>query len=119
MENQFQFKPFDKVLVRSTNESFWRTNFFSHINTDRCCKASYCCVAGNWIECIPYNKETAHLLGTNEPYIKPEPKEWYIDSRDGLEKYDFTTKEFEQFLTNAVVNNKDVTDFRVRYVPNN
>ena len=70
-------------------------------------------------QCVPYNEETAHLIGTCKPYKKPEPKEWYIDSRDGLEKYDFTNEEFVQFLNHTVMRNKDITDFRVRYVPNN
>ena len=30
MENQFQFKPFDKVLVRDTVQDIWKANIFSH-----------------------------------------------------------------------------------------
>lgn len=114
MENQFQFKPFDQVLVRDTVQDTWKVNIFSHYDEK---SNTYVCVGSYYIHCIPYNEETKYLLGTIKPYKKPEPIEWYVDSRDGLEKYDFTTKEFEQFLTNVVVNNKDVTDFRVRYVP--
>lgn len=115
-QNQFEFKPFDKVLVRDVTDANWTVNLFSHMqNKD----LPYACVCSTWRYCIPYNEETAHLVGTNKPYEKPEPKEWYIDSRDGLEKYDFTNEEFAQFLNNTVVKNKDITDFRVRYVPNN
>lgn len=116
MKNQFEFKPFDKVLVRDANEALWKANFFSHINRNRD-NAPYHCIAGNWKQCIPYNEETAHLIGTNEPYREPEPIAWHVVSRDGLEKYSFTNKEFEQFLTNIVVKNENVIDLRIRYIP--
>lgn len=115
MKNQFQFKPFDKVLVRDHDSNLWCAAYYSHIDELQ----KHHCGGTYWEQCIPYNEETAHLVGTDKPYKKPEPKEWYIDSRDGLEKYDFTNEEFAQFLNRAVMRNKDITDFRVRYVPNN
>ena len=113
-QNQFKFKPFDKVLVRDTNESIWKVGIFSHYDEK---SNTYVCVGSYYTQCIPYNEETAHLIGTDKPYREPEPITWYVVSRDGLEKYNFTNKEFEQFLTNIVVKNKDVTDFRIRYIP--
>ena len=62
-----QFKPFDKVVVRNHAEGFWHIDFFETIfNSDeqypfRCCRAS-------WEECLPYNEETAKLIGTTDDY---------------------------------------------------
>lgn len=54
------FKPFEKVLVR--NYGNWTVNLFSHKEED-----GYVCVNGfKWRQCIPYNDETKHLLGTNK-----------------------------------------------------
>ena len=57
------FKPFDKVLVRDDNECVWKADFYSHYkdNIDFC----YVCTGDAYRQCIPYNEETAHLVGTN------------------------------------------------------
>lgn len=63
-EKKCPFKPFDKVLVRDYpgyDQDHWRCNFFSHMDND-CFVTS----GGEWAECIPYNKETQHLVGTNQ-----------------------------------------------------
>ena len=56
-------KPFDKVLARIDNQSFWCCQLFSFIdyiaNIVKCCGAYY-------DYCIPYNDDTKHLLGTTE-----------------------------------------------------
>lgn len=57
-----EFKPFDKVVVRDTEYSTWCADFFSHIDVDY----RYACVGATWSFCIPYNEETAHLLGTTD-----------------------------------------------------
>lgn len=56
--------PFDKVLIRSTSDCKWSCSLFSHIND----KLEYnnVCNGFNWKYCIPYNKETEHLVGTSE-----------------------------------------------------
>lgn len=58
-------KPFDKVLVRDNNGSPWFTNFYSHYRKEfsRFC---YGCSNTNYAQCIPYNDETKHLVGTTE-----------------------------------------------------
>lgn len=60
--------PFDKVLVRSSNEFSWRCDFFSHFSQN----VVYC-VAYAWSQMIPYNDETRHLVGSidtpDEKYI--------------------------------------------------
>ena len=51
--------PFDKVIVRNYNNRIWEPDFFGYIK-------------GDWVwslqtaynQCIPYNEETKHLLGT-------------------------------------------------------
>lgn len=61
-------KPFDKVLIKNGN--FWTPNFFGYI-------------AGQWVncvgtgdvECVPYNEETKHLVGTSEDC--PEYYKWW------------------------------------------
>ena len=63
-------QPFDKVLIRNVDNGFWNAAFFSYI-------------AGQWVncvgsgtaECIPYNDETKHLIGTREDC--PEYYKWW------------------------------------------
>ena len=54
-------QPFDKVLVRGQKGQYWRTEFFSHIDN---CYLMAVCGCGLWKQCIPYNEETKHLVGT-------------------------------------------------------
>lgn len=59
------FKPFEKVLVRDDpgyDQDHWCCDFFSHIDDNDC----FVTTGGEWSECIPYNKETQHLVGTNQ-----------------------------------------------------
>lgn len=57
-----EFKPFDKVLSRRCSEDYWVLNFYSH-KTDY----YHVCIDGSSnLDCIPYNEETAHLLGTTD-----------------------------------------------------
>lgn len=61
-------QPFDKVLVRDSNDLFWRCDFLSHRSDHK----AYC-VSNPWNQVIPYNDETKHLIGTvdipNKKYI--------------------------------------------------
>lgn len=70
-QNQFEFKPFDQVLVRDYDDDPWRAMYYSHF--DKMYKKHYC-GSSYWIQCIPYNENTAHLIGTCEPHEEPEPK---------------------------------------------
>lgn len=119
-----QFKAFDQVLVRmdyrihqGIQPCIWYASTFSHIEKTDDGRTMYCANAMCWDECIPYNENTAHLVGTNEPYEEPEPKVWQIMSA-GYNKL-LTSEELTNFIQNAVINNKDVTDFRIRYLINN
>lgn len=62
------FMPFDKVLVRDTDEQTWCANYFSHYKNDP--DYFYVCINGIYHYCIPYNEHTAHLLGTTDPYTE-------------------------------------------------
>jgi hypothetical protein len=46
------------------------------------------CVGHKWIQCIPYNEETAHLLGTTNSPTPPEPEfKWgdHVEVRDEID----------------------------------
>lgn len=64
-KKEYEFKPFDKVLVRDGNDGCWHADIFSHKNKDR---GRYYCTGYEWSQCIPYNEQTAHLLGTTEDF---------------------------------------------------
>ena len=59
------FKPFDKVIVRDTVDSTWRADFFSHIGENN----RFVCTGGcSWRYYLPYNEETAKLIGRTRNY---------------------------------------------------
>lgn len=60
---KIQFKPFDKVLVRQSETCKWEASFFSNI-TDEVHR--YRCCGMNYMFCIPYDENTAHLIGTTD-----------------------------------------------------
>ena len=58
-------QPFDRVLVKLSNEDVWTADFFSHYDPlEEYMK--YVCVANMAVFCIPYNDETKHLAGTTD-----------------------------------------------------
>ena len=57
---EYQFKPFEKVLVRDSYDDMWRASFFSHIKED---DGRYVTTCFTWKFCIPY-EGNEHLLGT-------------------------------------------------------
>lgn len=60
-----ELKPFDKVLVRDRDTNYWVAGIFSHyIESSKC----FYCTTGSWKQCIPYNEETQHLLGTTDEW---------------------------------------------------
>lgn len=62
------FKPFDKVLVRDSSTR-WNISMFSFITGNT--TYPYQCLQYTYNQCVPYNEETAHLLGTTENYNGP------------------------------------------------
>lgn len=62
-----EFKAMDWCLMRDKKET-WKLCQFSFFD-DGDYEAPYNAVGGNWFdECIPYNEETAHLLGTTDEW---------------------------------------------------
>lgn len=70
--------PFDKILVRDSPNEEWCANMLSHIDeSNRISPFSdtvhpFVTISSSWNCCVPYNENTAHLLGTTE-----EPAEEY------------------------------------------
>lgn len=63
LKPKHEFKPFDKVIVRrEDNGNIWQANIFSHIVE----KGYYACIMGVWSDILPYNEETAKLVGTTK-----------------------------------------------------
>ena len=56
-------QPFDKVLVKV--DSYWRIELFSNMY-EYMGDIYYACARGSYKECIPYNDDTKHLLGTSD-----------------------------------------------------
>lgn len=68
-KEEYEFKPFDKVLVRDSGLNEWRIDIFREYIEDGGCEGyRYNCFYDNWNYCIPYNEQTAHLLGTTEDF---------------------------------------------------
>ena len=64
-------QPFDKVLVRD-EDCYWTADFFSHIDDSL---GRVCCSWYSWKQCVPYNEDTKHLVGTDEDC--PEYYKWW------------------------------------------
>ena len=61
-----EFKPFDKVLGRNEKGDVWKADFFSNYREES--QYPFHCIGFNRKYCIPYNEETAHLLGTTDDW---------------------------------------------------
>lgn len=61
LKQKVEFKPFDKVVVRDKEDSVWFADLFSHIDKEN---NRFACVGNFWNVCLPYNVETAKLIGT-------------------------------------------------------
>ena len=71
LKPKFEFKPFDKVLCRNSKDDTWEADFFARLTRkeiDYTQSGKYLCVGDLWMYCIPYNEETAHLLGTTDEW---------------------------------------------------
>ena len=64
-------QPFDKVLVRNRKTELWLTDMFTFHIDEPVAK----CITGAYMQCIPYNEDTKHLLGTTNDC--PEYFKWW------------------------------------------
>ena len=64
-------QPFDKVLVRD-EDCYWTADLFSHIDDSI---GKVCCSVFLLKQCVPYNDETKHLVGTTDDC--PEYYKWW------------------------------------------
>lgn len=118
-QNQFEFEPFDQVLVRDADNENWRPAIYKYRRME-CNRHSYVCDGWtSWNQCIPYNDKTKHLRGTTNPY-KPKQKEIKYEVTYGfgedLTVKSYTEEEFKDFINIAVINNKDIKDFTVNMI---
>ena len=61
-----ELKPFDKVLGRNEKDGVWEADLFSHYREES--QYPFRCIGFGRKYCIPYNEETAHLLGTTDDW---------------------------------------------------
>lgn len=77
-----ELKPFDKVLTRYSDRPLaqkeWLPNFYYKYHSD---SRRHLCLLGVFKECIPYNDETKHLLGTTDE-VPTFYKTWESDNKD-------------------------------------
>jgi len=74
MFDENTLKPFDKVLVRDFLSDEWVGDFFEKI-LENDIYYNVACAICRWAQCIPYNEETKHLLGTTDDC--PEYYKWW------------------------------------------
>lgn len=66
VEFKCPFKPFQKVLVRDSDDDVWKADYFS--NYDESDKLNpYICVGGVYRQCVAY-EGSEYLLGTDAPF---------------------------------------------------
>ena len=69
---EITFKPYQPVLVREGSNHAWLATYFSHVQHSED-GAEYVCSDGKaWAFCLPYNDETAHLVGTYNSPVPPK-----------------------------------------------
>lgn len=71
LKPKVELKPFDKVLCRNSKDDTWEADLFARLTRkeiDYTQSGKYLCVGDLWMYCIPYNEETAHLLGTTDEW---------------------------------------------------
>ncbi len=61
-------KPFDKVLVRDHSpNATWHIDLYSHSEKHYALNnIDYVCIGGKYLDCIPYNEKTKHLVGKKQ-----------------------------------------------------
>ena len=62
LKPKWTLKPFDRVITRNDEDDIWTANIFSHMDSH----GEYVTIGcvGGYTYCIPYNEDTAKLIGT-------------------------------------------------------
>lgn len=66
-------QPFDKALGRDSDDDKWKADLFATIEERLEYPAST--IFTSWKQCVPYNEDTKHLLGTKDE--APEYYRWW------------------------------------------
>lgn len=103
------------VLIKDADEAKWKLDIFSHTEEDS--NFPYVCITDSYAKCIPY-EGNERLLNTNHPTnLIPEPKYDNEEKRYhvafGDECMCFTDQELYNFITGAVLHNRDIRVFTV------
>lgn len=64
IKKEYQFKPFERVLVRDSKDSLWHIDLYEGMLGDDN-EYNYSCMAADWVYCIPYEGNET-LLGTTK-----------------------------------------------------
>ena len=63
------FKPFDKVLVRTNDSGTWCPRFYDSYTKMLSGQIVHTAIGiGAYLQCVPYNDETKYLINTDKPY---------------------------------------------------
>lgn len=66
LKSKWNPKPFDRVVTRVDDDAIWTANIFSHIDSYGEYNTIGC--VGGYPYCLPYNEETAKLIGTTKEW---------------------------------------------------
>ena len=83
--SEVKFEPFQRVLVRETDDMVWKAAIFSHQDDE----GIFCASCEYWEQCLPYNNETKHLLGTTDDHTPPKPEfKWgeKVEAKDEMQE---------------------------------
>lgn len=114
------------VLVRDADDLEWMLDVFSHIEKNSNMPGyPFVCITDKYAECIPL-EGNEHLLNTNRPAnslpvpVPEEPKLPKFNNEKkryivvfGNEKVNYTDQELYNFITVAVLRNRDIAMFTV------
>lgn len=101
MENKYNLKPFDKVLVRNSDNSPWSGDFFLCYIEDVGVKCRHLCLTTACVQCIPY-EGNEHLFGTTDkPSEEEQPEQSQTeneksDTEETNDNYGYTVEYFKQ-----------------------
>ena len=90
--SEVTFEPFQKVLVRA-GDNKWVADFYSHYNNKNYPVVTTAGRVTTYEKVLPYNDETAHLLGTTD---SPTPPEQDFKWGDHVEVRDNTSVEWRK-----------------------